>query len=282
MLRRLLFVALMLRPWAVGVASEGGSTPLPWVAIPTQGTIISLVEDDDENRPTTLTLLDGRAAVRALGNDDQRLLVRLGDIVISIQEGTILIDQNNDGCFVAVVAGFALVRDSRVKDRGILLQSRQGIAAKADGTLTDVLTFSRVPRLEDPEPLALQALAEEDDEDWPMDVAPIERMGIQEPLPLAVVVAPGEAANSAEPADPADPAEPADPSEPSEPGVAIDAEGPAHAIPDPVEAPADLSTPELTSAANPEVSAEHVAVPTQQEASPRPARQPAWMQRGRR
>ena len=268
MLRRVLFASLVLTPWASGVASEGSSTPLPWVVIPTPGTVISLVEDDSENRPTTVTLLGGRAAVRAQGNDDQRLMVRLGDIVISIQEGHILIDQNSEGCFVVVVAGFALIRDSRAKDRGILLQSRQGIAAKPDGTLADVLTFSRVPRLEDPEPLALQALAEEDEQDWPMDVAAIERNGIQEPMPTAVVVASGEPPATDLPKALAD----------------GDPEPVATTVPEPVEPPPEAQIAEPPTIPVPEGPAETlVEVPAQDPASspPRPPSQPAWMHRGR-
>jgi len=271
MLRRVLFAALVLTPWAVGVASEGASTPMPWAVIPTQGTIISLIEDDGESYPTKVTVLSGRAALRVLGNEDQRLLVRLGDIVISVQEGHILIDQNSEGCFVVVVAGFALIRDSRAKDRGILLQSRQGIAAKPDGTLADVLTFSRVPRLEDPEPLALQALAEEDEQDWPMDVAAIERNGIQEPMPTAIVVASGEP--TAPPA-----------TDPPEALADGDPEPVAATVPEPVEPPPDAQIAEPSTIPVPEAPAETlVEVPAQDPviSPPWPLSQPAWMHRGR-
>jgi|GEM_PF-5332320 len=271
MLRRVLFASLVLTPWTSCGASEGESAALPWAAIPTPGTVISLVEDDSENRPTTVTLLGGRAAVRAQGNDDQRLMVRLGDIVISIQEGHILIDQNSEGCFVVVVAGFALIRDSRAKDRGILLQSRQGIAAKPDGTLADVLTFSRVPRLEDPEPLALQALAEEDEQDWPMDVAAIERNGIQEPMPTAIVVASGE------------PTAPTA-TDPLEALADGDPEPVAATVPEPVEPPPEAQIAEPSTIPVPEAPAEtQVEVPAQDPviSPPRPPSQPAWVHRGR-
>lgn len=233
-------------------------TPLTWVATPSAGTVLETL-DATPGQPT-LHLHGGRTAVAARGDGEQRVLIQAGPVSIAVSEGLVLVDHVDGTCFVVVLVGSALVQGGASQDRGVLLQSRQGIASGADGMLADVLTFERVPRLNDPEPLALQALATtaSTQEPWPQDV----------PLPglaKAESTAPPEASPAISTASPPHATEP----EPAAQTVAVATE------PEPATSAADIEVPAETVA---EIVAE-----TEAAAFSPPSLTPAWQQRrGRR
>ncbi len=215
--------------------------------------------------PPSVFLRRGRIAVAADGGDrDQQVLIEAGPVAITVTSGQVLVDHIDGTCFVVVVVGSALVRGVHSQHRGILLQSRQGVASAVDGALADVLTFERVPRLNDPEPLALQASAAPQahahNEPWPEEVPLLAAQ-------LPVTAEPAQAAESAAVTPETDHAEvltPHDDMATASP-AAETAETPAAImVPD-----ADREMPEKTDVSSPAVATG-------------PSLAPAWQRRGRR
>lgn len=177
MLRVAALLAAVVAWGALPGADDPESTPdevFRWTSAPAPGSDVE-TRNATADAPPTVLLRRGRIAVAAHGGDrDQQVLIEAGPMAITVTSGQVLVDHVDGTCFVVVVVGSALVRGMHSQHRGILLQSRQGIASAADGALADVLTFERVPRLNDPEPLAQQASAAArlaaHDEPWPDEV----------------------------------------------------------------------------------------------------------------
>lgn len=177
MLRVAALVAAVFAWGALPGADDPEANPdkaFRWTSAPAPGSDVE-TRNATADAPPTVLLRRGRIAVAADGGDrDQQVLIEAGPVAITVTSGQVLVDHVDGTCFVVVVVGSALVRGMHSQHRGILLQSRQGIASAADGALADVLTFERLPRLNDPEPLAQQASAAPrlaaHDEPWPDEV----------------------------------------------------------------------------------------------------------------
>jgi hypothetical protein len=127
-----------------------------------------------------LHLQTGRIAVTIPDGSAPCVLV-CDPFCIELHSAMLIIERQGSHTFVAVIAGSALIRDQRSGQRGLLLQPRQGVGGGRDGSLSDILTFARLPRADDALALDLQAESADDGTPWPTSVPEV---------PLVVALAP--------------------------------------------------------------------------------------------
>lgn len=116
-----------------------------------------------------LHLLDGRIAL-TVPQGASPCLMHCDPFVIEVHAAILLVERTGSSFFVSVLAGSAMIRDQRPDRRDLLLMPQQGVGGSGDGLMGDILTFTRVPRLDDPLPLAQQVDLPADDRPWPSEV----------------------------------------------------------------------------------------------------------------
>jgi hypothetical protein len=143
------------------------STPPPtwWSIDRSPETIMSDISTD---AGAALHIDAGRVAISVRPDPDRPpLVVTAGPLILEVAAGMVLVECLGQEAFVVALAGQVEVHSGGGDSRGVLLQSRQGIAVHGDHELADVLTFERLPHLDDPLPLVDQATLEDDGTSWP-------------------------------------------------------------------------------------------------------------------
>lgn len=116
-----------------------------------------------------LNLHEGRIAL-TVPQGGAPCLLHCHPYVIDIHAAIVLVERSGSSFFVSVLAGSAMIRDQDPDRRDLLLMPQQGVGGGGDGQMGDILTFARLPRLDDPLPLARQVDLPADGQAWPTEV----------------------------------------------------------------------------------------------------------------